>query len=291
MKLAYYPGCTLKTKARNLEESALAGLRELGVEFIELDQWNCCGAVYSLATDDLIHQVAPLRNLIRVQQEECDAVFTLCSQCYNTLARANVRVNENAEDLKTLNTFMDEEPDYGGSVTVMHFLTLLRDVVGWDKLKSAVKKPLKGLKVAPTYGCSLIRPDPVAITPNNTPVIMAEFLEAVGAEPVQSPDSNTCCGSFQALGNPDAALETSGRILRSAQKAGAQALVLSCPMCDYNLGRRQPAIVEKYEEINEMPVYYFTQLLAVALGLEADVCRFDLNSPEKDGNTLTAAAV
>ena len=199
MKLAYYPGCTLKTKARNLEDAALASLKMLGVEFVELDQWNCCGAVYSLTADDLIHHVAPVRNLIRVQQEKCDTVFTLCSQCYNTLARANVKINEDEEARKTLNTFMDEEPDYDGSVQVLHFLQLLRDVVGWDRLKDAVKKPLKGLKVAPTYGCSLIRPDPVAITPNNTPVIMAEFLEAVGAEPVDSPDANTCCGSFQAL--------------------------------------------------------------------------------------------
>ena len=111
MKISYYPGCTLKTKAAGLETSALAILRHLDVEVEELQRWNCCGAVYSLADDDLIHHVASVRNLIRVVSLGSDTVVTLCSQCYNTLARANLMVRTDEEKRDTINRFMDEEPE------------------------------------------------------------------------------------------------------------------------------------------------------------------------------------
>ena len=141
MKLGYYPGCTLKTKAANLEVAAMAALDTLGIEYKELDRWNCCGAVFSLADDDLIHQVAPVRNLIRAAQEGCDTVVTICSQCYNTLARANQLVREDEEKRDTLNRFMDEESDYAGEVDVIHYLSYLRDHVGWEKIKKHVSRP------------------------------------------------------------------------------------------------------------------------------------------------------
>src|SRR5512147_2757982 len=142
MKVAYYPGCTLKTKAKNLEEAAVASLTALGVEFEELPRWNCCGAVHSLADDDLIHQVAPVRDLVRALEQGSDTVVTLCSMCYNTLARANLLMRDDAVKRRTINDFMDEEKDYSGEVEVVHFLTFLRDRVGWDTLRSKVKKPL-----------------------------------------------------------------------------------------------------------------------------------------------------
>ena len=120
MKIAYYPGCTMKTKAANLELAAVEALNVLGVEFTELERWNCCGAVFSLAEDDLIHHVAPVRNLIRAQQEDCDTVVTICSQCYNTLARANLLVREDEEKLYTIKLFMEEEHDYDGSIEGVH---------------------------------------------------------------------------------------------------------------------------------------------------------------------------
>ena len=130
IKLSYYPGCTLKTKARNLEEAALGALKVLGVEYQELPRWNCCGAVFSLADDDLIHHVAPIRNLIRAKEQGSDTVVTLCSQCYNTLARANLLVRDDEEKRGTLNSFMDEEKDYAGEVEILHLLTFL--VAGID---------------------------------------------------------------------------------------------------------------------------------------------------------------
>jgi heterodisulfide reductase subunit B len=275
MKIAYYPGCTMKTKAANLEIAAVEALRVLGVEFTELERWNCCGAVFSLAEDDLIHHVAPVRNLIRAQQEDCDTVVTICSQCYNTLARANLLVRGDEEKRDTLNRFMDEEPDYDGGIEVVHYLNLLRDQVGWDALKEKIVRPLDGLKVASFYGCTLLRPEEVSIDPLHEGVL-EEFLGALGAEVVPFSAATECCGSYQMLAHPEEGMQRAAKVIGSANRAGAEALVLSCPLCEYNLGSRQPEVVAMGEDLEEVPTLYFTQLLGIALGLEPDLYRLDL---------------
>jgi heterodisulfide reductase subunit B len=276
MTIGYYPGCTLKTKAANLEQTALAALRRLGVEYLELERWNCCGAVFSLATDDLIHQVAPVRNLIRARQAGCDTLVTICSQCYNTLARANLLVRNDAEKRDTLNRFMDEEPDYDGSVEVVHYLRLLRDQVGWDRLRQAVEVPLDGLKVAPFYGCTLVRPAEVAVDAGDA-TILEDFLAALGAEAVPFAAARECCGSYQMLAHPEEGVQRAATVIAAANRSGADALVLSCPLCEYNLGTRQGAVVASSAGLAAVPTYYFTQLLGIALGLDQDLWRLDLN--------------
>ena len=272
----------MKTKARNLEEPAIASLEVLGFKLEEIPRWNCCGAVYSLAEDDLIHQVAPIRNLIRVKEQGKDKLATLCAFCLNTLKRANLLMRENGEKRNTLNSFMDEEIDYGGEVKVVHILEVLRDEIGWEALAQKVKLPLRELKVAPYYGCTLLRPREVAIDSVENPTILREFLKALGASPVDFPESTRCCGSYQIISNPDDISEYARAILNSALKHGAEALVLTCPLCDYNLGQGQKELMKKHSEFKGMPLFYFTQLLALALGLDPQVCHFELNygSPE-----------
>lgn len=277
MKIAYYPGCTLKTKAKNLEDAALASLKVLGVEVEELTRWNCCGAVYSLANDDLIHQVGPVRDLIRAQDAGATKVMTLCSQCYNVLARANLMMREDEEKRKTINDFMYEENDYKGELEVVHFLDLIREEVGFDKLKEKVKVPLTDLKVAPFYGCTLIRPQEVALDGEIKPVVLHDFIAALGATPVEYGAAEECCGAYEILVHPEEGMRRSSKVLNSAQQAGADALILSCPLCEYNLGKKQKDIMGMDTNIKEMPVFYFTQLLAVALGIDAEQSRFDLN--------------
>ena len=276
MDISYYPGCTLKTRAKNLESSALASLKALGVEFEELPRWNCCGAVYSLADDDLIHLIAPVRDLIRVKERGHDTVLTLCSMCYNTLARANELMKSDEEKRYTINTFMDEEPDYAGEVRVLHFLDFIRDEFGFDKLKEKITNPLNGLKVAPYYGCTLLRPKEVAIDSPDRPKLFHQFLEALGASVIDFGSSTTCCGAYQVLNEPEATLTVSHGILMDAVNHGAEALALTCPLCDYNLGRRQEAMKEKFD-FGDFPIYYFTQLLAMALGLPVEESHFELN--------------
>lgn len=280
MKISYYPGCTLKSKAKNLEDAALASMSALGYDLEELPRWNCCGAVHSLADDDLIHQVAPVRDLIRAKERGSDKLVTLCSMCYNSLARANLIMRHDEEKRKTINDFMDEEIDYQGEVEVLHLLTFLSEVVGWDKVREKVKRPLKDMKIAPYYGCTLQRPREVAIEPPGQFRLMGELIETLGGTPIPFAACDRCCGAYQVLGHPDAAGDVASIILHGAEKAGAEALVMSCPLCEYNLGKKQKGLLEAGKITGFIPTFYFTQLLALALGLNPETCRFDLNNDQ-----------
>ncbi len=275
MKVHYYPGCTLKVTATQFESSAVASARAVGVEMEELPRWNCCGTVYSLASDDLIHQLAPIRNLIRVQNENGNAVTTLCSMCFNTLKRASLLVNEDAEKKKKINSFMDEEDDYNGSVRVFHLLEIFRDKVGFEAIREKVTNPLKELRVSPYYGCLLLRPEEVGIDKAESPSVLEDFLRCLGAEPVDSPYKTECCGSYQTVDKADLVIEKTRDIISWAARNRAQCVVVSCPLCFFNLDRRQKDLAERETGAVLLPVFYFTQLLALALGLKAEVCGFE----------------
>lgn len=294
MKISYYPGCTLKTKARNLDRAAIASLTALGVEVTEIDRWNCCGAVHSLTADDLIHQVGPVRNLIRAKEQGADKLVTLCSMCYNTLARTNRIMKTDEVKRATINRFMTEEIDYAGEVEVVHFLTFLQEEIGWEAVKEKVKVPLTGLAVAPYYGCTLQRPAEVGIEPFGSYSLMTGLLEALGATVMPFNAADKCCGSYQVLGSPVGENSAGAAILNLAAGAGIEALATSCPLCEYNLGKQQQLMLEKGTIAKNIPTYYFTQLLAVALGLDSAVCHFELNTRIsvdllKDKNCLAAA--
>ncbi len=278
MKIFYYPGCTVKTKAKNLEESAIAAMKALDIELVELSNWNCCGTVFGMSTDDLLHQLAPLRNLLRVKEQGGDKVTTMCSMCYNTLKRANHLIREDEEKKNLIADFMSEEDvRYEGEVEVLHLLEVLRDVVGFEKLKEKVKVPLKGLKLDPYYGCMLTRPQEIGIDNLENPTILEDLLTALGAEVIRDPMKTECCGSYHTVNAVEVVVDRGYGILSSALKRGADAMVLSCPLCDYNMDHRQREIAGKYVDFSDIPVFYFTQLLALALGLDAGVGRFDLN--------------
>lgn len=277
MDLSYYSGCTLKTKAKGLEDSAITSMAVLGINLVEIQRWNCCGTVYSLADDDLAHYLAPVRNLIRVHEQGSNRVTTLCSFCYNTLKRANLLVKEDVGKRKTLNDFMEEEKDYNGEVEVVHLLEVLRDEIGWGNILEKVKVPLKGLKVAPYYGCTLLRPQEIAIDHVERPTILHQLMETIGAEVVDFPFATECCGSFQIVSNPDFVTQRAWDILGSALRRGAEALVLTCPLCHFNLSQRQPELMRRYSDFTGIPIFYFSQLLALSLQLDPQVCHFELN--------------
>ncbi len=294
MKISYYPGCTLKTKAANLEAAAVAALAALGVEVEEIDRWNCCGAVFSLTADDLIHQVGPVRNLVRAKEKGAAQLVTLCSMCYNTLARANRIMREDQVKRDTINRFMDDEIDYAGEVEVVHMLSFLAREVGWQKIREAVKVPLEGLRVAPYYGCTLQRPADVGIEPFGSFTLMTGLLEALGATVVPFAAADTCCGSYQVLNGDEGAKSTASVIVNDAARAGAEALATSCPLCEYNLGKQQVRLLASGQVETPVPTFYFTQLLAVALGVAPESCLFDLNDAAslkllKNKNCLVAA--
>lgn len=278
MKISYYPGCTLKNNAKNFEESALCSLNAIGVEVEELPRWNCCGTVFSLATDDLIHHVAPIRNLIRVKESNTDRVMTLCAMCYNTLKRANERVKADSESLDKINQFMyREEIDYEGDVKILHLLELLRDEIKFENISKKVTKPLKNLKVANYYGCLLVRPKEIGFDDVENPTILENLMTALGADSIDFPYKTECCGAYQTVNNLEIVAERTYHILTSAQSQGAEVVTVSCPLCAFNLDHRQKETVQKYPEFKNIPILYFTQLMAIALGCPEESLRFDLN--------------
>jgi len=275
MKLLYYPGCTLKTSAKNLEKSAFAIMKALGHEMVEMEDWNCCGVVASLTDDDLMHHLAPLRSLIHVEDAGENRVVTLCDMCCNTLKQTNLRVKEIPADLETLNLFMDRENDYKGTVEVLHFLEFLRDEIGFYVIKKKVKHPLRGIKIMPYYGCMLLRPREVAIDDAEEPTILSDLLSALGAEVVNNPFKIECCGSYHTVENKELVSKRAHRITGFATEGDSDAMVLSCPLCKFNLDARGKEAEKMFEGYKQIPVYYYTQLIAIALGLDQDVCGFD----------------
>ncbi len=275
MDLCYYPGCTLKTTAKNFETSALASIENLGHEMVELPRWNCCGTVHSLATDDLMHHLAPVRTLIRVMDTGADRVVTLCAMCYNTLKQTNKIILEESEKRDRINNFLDDERDYDGSVSVLHLLEFLRDEVGFDEIRNKVKRPLYGLKIAPYYGCLLLRPKGIGIDDIEAPKVMEDLIEALGGEVVESPYRIECCGSYHTVDNIEPVIERTKMIVGDSSARGADAIVVGCPLCFFNLDYRQKDVKARHKEFNSIPIFYFTQLLAIALDLEETICDFD----------------
>jgi heterodisulfide reductase subunit B len=266
MKFAYYPGCTLRTTARQFDMSVRAISPSLGIELEELASWTCCGAVVPLVTDNVMNLIAPIRNLAQAMRCGHD-VITLCSFCYNVLKRANVAVKSDPEKLQKINNFI-EEVEYDGGVRVLHLLEVLRDEIGFGKVRQLSQQSLDGLKVAPYYGCMLLRPAKIGMDDPEEPHILEDLLQSVGCEVVDWPLKTECCGSYLTISSPATALACSHRVVTSAVRAGADMIVTSCPLCHFNLGQRQSEMARRYARFEQIPVTYFTRPLEVALGLE-----------------------
>ena len=264
MKVSYFPGCTLRTKAKDLDFYARRCAEILGVELCEIENWQCCGAAFVSAKDEVASKLSSVRALAAARDAEQPRV-TVCSACHNVIKQTNHAMQTDADFAAKANLYMsqDKEPTaaYNGETTVYHYLELLRDVVGFDKLKEAVKNPLTGKKIAAYYGCMLLRPGKVlGFDDPENPTIIENFIRALGAEPVIYSYRNECCGSYAVLEDAEAAKKKSNKVSENAADNGAEMIVTACPLCKYNLEKSGSSI----------PVVYFTELLATALGVKED---------------------
>jgi len=275
--ILYFPGCSLKDTATGFETSAQFVMEKLDLPLQELERWNCCGTVSSLTTDDLMHHLASVRNLIRVQDLEETELVALCSMCYNTLARTALRINADPEERDKINQFMDRESDYEGNVKIRHLLQVLRDRIGWETLAETTPISLEGLKVACYYGCTLVRPKEAAIDGTEKPMIMAYAMEAVGATPVAFPFATECCGTYQVVDRRDLSIERSFRVLQSASRSGADVIATACPLCQHNLQEAQRELAA-VNDLGNVEIVYFTELLAVAMGMDPEGLPEGLNA-------------
>ena len=257
MIYSYYPGCTLRNKAKDLDTYARACAEALGFQLEELENWQCCGGVYPLGSDEIASKLPSVRALNAAKEKGQDLV-AVCSACYHVLKRVNDDM-ANVEDTQMrANNYMALEEPYKGETQVLHFLEVLRDRVGFDELKKKVVNPLKGRKIGAYYGCLLLRPSSVmAFDDPENPTILEDFIRALGAEPVVYPYRNECCGGYISLKEKDLAASMCDKITTSAAGFEADCLVTACPLCKYNLAKS-----------GKLPIVYLTELLAEALGVK-----------------------
>ena len=261
MKVSYFPGCTLRTKAKELDAYARKCAEILGVELCEIKDWQCCGGVYVTAKNEIATKLSSVRALVAARDEGMPLV-TVCSACHNVIKQTNNAMRTDKEFADKVNRYMAQEKNptsYEGETEVLHYLELLRDVVGFDKIKEKVVNPLTGKKIAPYYGCLLLRPGKVmAFDDVENPTIMENFIRALGAEPVIYPMRNECCGGYVTLEDAELSKKKSLAVGESAETHGAELMVTACPLCKYNLTKNGSPV----------PVVYFTELLAEALGVK-----------------------
>ncbi|MCD8048396.1 MAG: disulfide reductase [Clostridia bacterium] len=261
MVVSYFPGCTLKTKAKELDKYARLSAEKLGVTLEEIENWQCCGGVFSSAKDEIATKLSSVRAL-KAAKDKGQILVTACSACHNVIKQTNHAMQTDADFAMKVNNYMKEEP-YNGETEVMFYLELLRDVIGFDKIKSAVVNPLKGKKIGAYYGCLLLRPSTtMKMDDAENPKILEDFIRAIGATPVIYSMRNECCGGYVTMDSPDLADKKSSAVHADAAAHGADMLVTACPLCRYNL--------EKCTSEEKLPVVYFTELLAEALGIKEE---------------------
>lgn len=258
MKVSYFPGCTLKTKAKELDRYTRMSAEALGVTLEEIENWQCCGGVFTTARDEIATKLSSVRALSEAAKKD-QILVSVCSACHNVIKQTNNAIKTDEEFNFHINQYIDEP--YNGEAKVMHFLELLRDEVGFDKVAEKVKKSLDGKKVGAYYGCLLLRPSGVMqMDDPENPTIIEDLISALGGTPVVYPYRNECCGGYIALENPESAKTRSNKVTVSAEKNGAEMIVTACPLCKYNLEKNGSGI----------PVVYFTELLADALGVKEE---------------------
>ncbi len=266
MKYSYFPGCSLKGTGRAYEESLLPVFAALGVELEELDDWNCCGATAYMAVDEVKACVMASRNLAIAEKTGNSELMAPCSACYLVLNKTKHYLLESPAVYEVIQKALKQgNLSYSGNVPVRHPLDVLVKDIGLDEIKKHVKNPLKGLKVAPYYGCQIVRPY-ATFDDQYNPTTMDRLLEALGATVVPFPLKTRCCGGSLTGTLPEPGLLCSYILLKEAIKRGADVIATVCPLCQFNLDGYHDKIEAKWESVR-IPTVYFTQLLGLAFGM------------------------
>jgi len=271
MKYAYYPGCSAHTSGKEYDKSFRLITKALDIELVDVPDWTCCGSHVTYVFNPTLAASLSARNLALVEKMgEGIEVVTICSGCYQTLKRSNELLKHDAniqarvkEALEAVNL------SYNANVKIHHALETLTTQEALDTISKRITKPLKGLKVAPYYGCAVVRPkfEDSFDDPEN-PQSIDRLLKVLGAEPVPYIDKTRCCGGVLIMKQERVCLEMIRRLLANAKQAGAECMVTPCALCHLNLDIMQPKVEQAFKQSFNMPVFFFTQLIGLALGLK-----------------------
>lgn len=283
MTYLYYPGCSLESSARSYDVSTRWVFHRLNLNLQELEDWNCCGATMYMSIKETISLAFSARNLAIAEKNNGEVVAP-CSSCYTILNKTNRVLQENFILKAKVNQSLKRAGlEYRGTVRVRHPLDVLVNDVGFEKIKAKTVRPLKGIRIAPYYGCQIVRPEGFFDDREN-PIAMDELFASLGAAIVPYPVKLRCCGGMLMTTFPDVALALNLEILEAAEAEKADVIVTTCPLCQINLDAYQDKINKKFGTHFRLPVMFFTQLLALSLGADRYEIRLKENVvpvPEK----------
>lgn len=268
LKYAYYPGCSLNSTGIEYNITSKAVAKHLGVQLEEIDDWNCCGASAGHKTSYLLSVALPARTLALAEKQGLGDVAVPCAACFNSMKGAQVAVRNSPELKKDIDEIINME--YSAKNEVKTLLDVLVNDVGLEKIKEATTRPLTGLKVASYYGCLLVRPPKVVQFDDvENPMTMDNLVSALGGEPVEWSYKVECCGAAHSTSKPSVGVPMINKILKDAKQNGANCILTACPLCFINLDMRQKAAGEHDNSNFDLPVFYFTQLMGLAIGYSA----------------------
>ena len=250
MKLSFYPGCSLEGMANDYARSIVAVFKHLGIELIEIEDWSCCGATAAHSLNEMMSVALPARNIAAAEKLGLDIVSP-CANCFNRLRFSQVMIQKKIYDIPWSVT---------GDIQIHDMTRYLAEPLRVESIKERVKQPLTGLKVVCYYGCQMVRPPKLTgFTDYENPLTLDRLAAAAGAEVIDWSYKTTCCGASIGIGRKEIQESLSKRLLLKARQSGAEAIVVSCPLCQSNLDMIQQDAGEKL-----VPILYFTELLRLA---------------------------
>jgi len=271
---SYFPGCSSEATGIAYGISTQAICEPLEMELSEMEDWNCCGSTPYGSTDELEAVCIATRNLALAEEKGLDLV-TPCSSCYLTLNRANSNLKLYPELKDNVDRILAAAGlKYRGTIRVRHLAEVIVNDIGFEAIESRVMNRLDGLKVAPYYGCQLVRPELGFDDPEN-PQSLDRLVESLGAEPTPFPLKSRCCGGSLMISEPDIALGLVRKLLESASANGAECIITACPLCQTNLDAFQVMVNAKFKTKFEIPTLFFTQLMGLAFGINAKALGLD----------------
>jgi heterodisulfide reductase subunit B len=292
MRYAYYPGCSLAGTSRECEEAIQATMRTLGVEWKELEEWNCCGAASATGISYLLSLALPARNLALAEQADADLV-TGCTRCYLNLIRTKHYIENNTNLRDDVNAVLAEAGiQYSGTARLRHLLDIFINDIGLDVVAEKVKQPLDGLKVAAYYGCCQGMWTYAQFDSVEDPTCFDRLLTALGAEVVHYPLKTACCGGVLSISKPSVGRNLIGDLLAAGIAADADCIVTACPLCKFNLDCFQKEAGKIKDTQFNIPVLFLAQLMGLAFGLPPKTLGLQRNivSPDAVYKKIAAGA-
>lgn len=285
MEFSYYPGCSLESSAKEYQSSAEMVCKKLGIDLVEIDNWNCCGALEVASLNSTLALALPARNL-QIASEKSDKLVVSCNACLNNLINVQHKLSKNEELRQKISKLLNHE---FREIKIEHLLDMIWNEIGVQKIGDNVEKQLNGLKTVSYYGCLSVRPSKIMRSddPDN-PTRIDEIVSIMGGEPLEFTSKTKCCGGGVLMTYRDTSLKLTREILTEAKQRGAQCIVVTCPLCHMTL---ETLTSKAKNGGRRIPILYFTQLMGLSFGIDQRKLGLNRNlvSPKEVINTIIRA--